>query len=302
MGCVDEGRTATASLHVLDPLIDNDGQPYVPLMYVFPFGQALGVDQDSALVRPFHKALHDKKPVGKINYVFYEEGKDYFILGSFVYSPGNKIIFFPGVIDTRLINSTIEGEILSKGILHNVDHISLESSLRVYHWTLKQKKTDNSKYPKENTLPVKDDIFLWFSMGLRNTSVLEKAPKTQEIKLKGKDYAELKWKVRFIDESRGNSTFHVTCVNGQPEEDYYINFELFVSPTSHPQDAPADIGIYHVGLAYNMKPDTRSEIMTRLHNIDLKGFSGSLWIRVSKIIGKLQQDAVFLSGKRPVNY
>jgi hypothetical protein len=295
MGCADEGMTAMASLHVFDPLIDDDGQAYVPLMYVFPFGQVLGVNQDSALVRPFHKALQDGKPVGKINYIFYEEGKDYFILGSFVYSPGNKIIFFPGIIDTRLIRSVEEGEILSKGILHNVDHISLESNLRVYHMTLKQKKIDGSKYPRKNTHPVKDDIFLWFSMGIRNNKVLEKAPKTQEIKLKWNDYAELKRKFRFIDESRGNANFNVTCVNDQPEENYYINFEFFVSPSFHPKDAPTDIGIYHVGLSYSTKPDTRPKIMTRLHSIDLGGFSGSLWIRVSKIIGKLKEDAIFLS-------
>src|SRR6266487_6314261 len=295
MGCADEGKTAKASLHALEPLIDDDGQAYVPLMYAFPFGQDLGVNQDSALVRPFHKALHDGKPVGTINYIFYEEGKDYFILGSFVYSPGNKIIFFPGIIDTRLIRSVEEGEILSKGILHNVDHLSLESSLRVYHMTLKQKKIDGSKFPRKNTHRVKDDIFLWFTMGVRNTSVLEKAPKTQEIKLKWINYAELKRKFRFIDESRGNSNFNVTCVNEQPQDDYYINFEFFVSASSHPKDAPSDVGIYHVGLSYNTESDLRPKIMTRLHSIDLRGFNGSLWIRVSKIIGKLREDAIFLS-------
>ena len=127
-GCADEGKTAKASLHVLEPLIDDDGQAMFSNV-CFPFWSRFGVDQDSALVRPFHKAMHDQKPVGAINYIFYEEGKNYFILGRLVYSPGNKIIFFPGIVDTRLIRSVEEGEILSKGILHNVDHLSLESSL-----------------------------------------------------------------------------------------------------------------------------------------------------------------------------
>ena len=136
--------------------------------------------------------------------------------------------------------------------------------------TLKQKKFDGSKYPRKNTYRVKDDIFLWFTMGIRNTSVLEKAPKTQEINLKWNNYAELKRKVRFIDESRGNSTFHVTCVNDQPEDDYYINFE-FLSASSHTKDAPIDVGIYDVGLSYNTEHDPRPKVMTRLHNIDLQG-------------------------------
>jgi hypothetical protein len=64
------------------------------------------------------------------------ESERYYILGSFANSPGGKIIFFPGTIDSKLIKTSDEGEILSKGILHNIDHISLEPRFRVYHVTL----------------------------------------------------------------------------------------------------------------------------------------------------------------------
>lgn len=78
------------------------------------------------------------------------------------------------------------------------------------------------------------------------------------------------------DESGGNSNFYVTCVNDQPEDDYYINFEFFISASSHPRDAPSTVGIYHVGLSYDTETDPRDQIMIRLHSVDLKGFSGSL--------------------------
>ena len=94
MGYFDEDISGKCSLVALKPLIDDDGKPYLPLMYDFPFGQDFGVSQDSALVRPFHKALRDGKPVGTINYIFYKEIDKYYILGSFAHSPGGKIIFF----------------------------------------------------------------------------------------------------------------------------------------------------------------------------------------------------------------
>jgi hypothetical protein len=63
------GIIGNASLVSLNPLLDENGHPYLPLMYVFPFGTELEVDQNSALVRPFKKVLTDGKPIGDINYI-----------------------------------------------------------------------------------------------------------------------------------------------------------------------------------------------------------------------------------------
>ena len=125
---------------------------------------------------------------------------------------------------------------------------------------------------------------------------MERAPQTQEIKIKGKNYIDVKRKSKFIDESRGGCRFHVTSVNDNPGDDYYINFEFFISATRHRKDAPSTAGIYHIGLSgYDTGTDSRKNILTRLHQVRLQGFNGSLWIRVSKIVGKLEEHAVFLS-------
>lgn len=161
--------------------------------------------------------------------------------------------------------------------------------------TLKQKAIDGSKYPRANTTRIRDDIVHWFSMGIRDTSVLELAPKTQEIKLRWKDYADLNRKFKWIDESRGGCKFNVTSVGGQPDSDYYINFEFFVSATHHEKDAILTTGVYHVGLSsYPVGIDPRHDIMTRSHYVELKDYEGSMWVRVTKILGKLKEHAVWI--------
>jgi hypothetical protein len=148
---------------------------------------------------------------------------------------------------------------------------------------------------RSNTLRIKDDIVHWFSMGIRDASVLERAPKTQEIKLRWKDYADLKRKFKWIEESRGGCKFNVTSVNDQPENEHYINFEFFVSATRHELDSIPIMPTYHIGLStYPVGTDLRRNIVTRLHPVELKGYSGSMWVRVTKILGKLDQHAVLI--------
>lgn len=78
-------------------------------------------------------------------------------LGLLCISIGGKIIFFPGVSDRRLVRSAEGEEILAKGIVHDIDHISLEGNLRNYHVTMKQKEREGARYPKRNTILIKDE-------------------------------------------------------------------------------------------------------------------------------------------------
>jgi hypothetical protein len=283
-----------AYLLPLAPQKDIDGEPYLPLVYHFPLGKKMSVHKDSALVRPFRRVLETGKPIGTINYIFYQEKDDYFVLGAFVYSDRQRVIFFPGTVDRRVTISPTGEEVLEKGILQHVDHLSLESTLRTCHLTLFEKESINARYSKFNTKLIQDDIFYWFSMSIQDAWKLEPSPKTQEIKIRWHNYADLKRRYSIIMNSRGDSVFNVTRADYHPQEHFFINFEFFVSLRQSRNYVPQS-GIYHTGLVPATKMrDQRKEARSRFHHILLKGFEGSLWVRVTKIIGSQDYDAVFM--------
>jgi hypothetical protein len=287
------GIEGKAELIPLDPLVDEKGVKYIPLMYLFPYGRdVLRVDQNSVLVRPFYNVLKEGKPMGTISYVFYQDKENYFILGCFVYTK-RRILFFPGVTNTQLVTTSENGDVTNKDEI--VDHYSLEESLRTYHLTLKNKRESRIKYPKMNTIRVKEDMFLWLCFGIKSANMLETAPKTQEIRLKAHNSIDLKRRVKLIEDSRG-SIFNVVKVKQEPESDFYINFEIFVSTKQSRDDLPPNV-IYNVGMSHcnTVDKEDRKDIPTRLHYVLLKGFSGSLWVRVSKLKGTLHNHLVFVS-------
>jgi hypothetical protein len=83
----EKEKEGIAYLIAIHPMIDENGESYIPLMYTFPLGNEMSVDQNSVLVRPFYKVLKEGKPMGTISYIFYQEGEDYFILALFNLSP-----------------------------------------------------------------------------------------------------------------------------------------------------------------------------------------------------------------------
>jgi hypothetical protein len=138
-------------------------------------------------------------------------------------------------------------------------------------------------------------MFFWFAMSIQNASRLEPAPMSQEIRLKWHNLADLKRKESFISQARGDCVFNVTRVDDHPHEQFFINFEFFVSLNQSKDYLPPS-RVTHTGLipltTFN---DKRKQIATRAHQILLKGFSGSLWVQVTKIIGYHNDHAVFIS-------
>lgn len=100
-----EGIIGEAALTPSPPKMDNNGQPYLPLVYEFPIGSGDSVSDSSALVRPFRRVLEKGKPMGTICYIFYQEEETYFVLGALVYSENGRILFFPGGLDRRMVIS-----------------------------------------------------------------------------------------------------------------------------------------------------------------------------------------------------
>jgi hypothetical protein len=275
----------------LEPKIDTNGDRILPLLYVFPMGNGGSISESSALVRPFKKILRDGKPIGKISYVFYQDKQEYYVLGSLAYS-NKRIIFFPGHVDLRMIWADNK-PILSAGLLHHCDHLTLESNLRTYHLTLLEKETRGVKYGKMNTKWVGKDMFLWFVMGLQSAVRLEAAPRTQELRLRWHNPADLNRRYKIIMNARGG-IFPVTKAVEELDPPFFINFEFFVSLSRSPRVEPP-LSIFHAGVLDTEPLETRKTAVTRSHFVVLQGFSGLIWVRVSKIKGTLKDHVVFMN-------
>jgi hypothetical protein len=123
------GPFGNATITVLKPQIDSNGEPYFPILYEFPIGTGHSIDENSALVKPFRNILKEGRPDEEIMFVFHEENEsDYFVLGSFVKTRGNRILFFPGLRFSRIIH-TPTGKDLKNEDLHNIDHFSLDNNI-----------------------------------------------------------------------------------------------------------------------------------------------------------------------------
>lgn len=112
------GQLGSAKISIWESRIDSNGEPYFPIYYDFPIGTGHSLDENSALVKPFRTILKEGKPPEEILFVFHEENENnYFVLGSFVKTMGNKILFFPGLRFSRIIH-TPTGKDLKNEELH----------------------------------------------------------------------------------------------------------------------------------------------------------------------------------------
>ena len=223
------GTTGYATMEQLPATYDKSGKPIAWFLCTYPLGKGISSNNDSALARPYHKILTKGAPMGTVAPIFYKEDENYFVLGTFVQSDKKKILFFPGLIHRRVTISPKGEVLLRNGILHHVDHYTLEPDLRTFHITLEEKETKKIRYEKRNTKRVKDDMIFWFAISIQRANRLEAAPKAQEIELvcyNKKDYTR---RSQIIMNSRGGSTFNVVEVKDDSSEPYFVNFEFFVS-------------------------------------------------------------------------
>jgi hypothetical protein len=218
------GPLGNAQIILMDPQIDANGQPYIPLYYDFPFGTGNSINEYSALVKPFRKLLEEGKPIGKTAFLFYREDNSYFVLGSFAFT--NRTIFFPGLNFSRIIHTPDGRDLTPNHTANNITHFTLESNFIDWHIKPVQKEI---RYPSQKTRRVNDDVFLWFVMGIPDVTKLESMPKTQEYLLKAPHQGDLERRQKIMLESVDGSIFPVTEMTHNPIASYFLNFEFFVS-------------------------------------------------------------------------
>lgn len=284
------GYLGSSKISIRQPRRDSTGELCIPIHYDFPIGRGPSLDENSALVKPFINILKEGKPPDEISFVFHQENEnDYFVLGSFVKTLGNRILFFPGLKFSRIVH-TPTGRDLTNQELHNIDHFTLEKNLNQWHITLVQKSIHGAKYPSLKTKRVNNNSILWFLMAIRYPTMLESMPKTQEYLLKGPSM-DMKRRLENMTKSVEGKQFHVTFVKS-PSLPSFLNFEIFVNSRGR-LDPPQDVFV--IPSPISTCSSNMQEIRSRVHDFSLDE-SSLISIRVYRIIGSIKYDGIYFPG------
>ncbi len=284
------GPIGFANISVFEMLYDEKGELYVPIYYDFPLGDGDSIDKNSALVKPFNNILKEGKPNGKIAFVFYMQDEKYYVLGSFV-NTGRRILFFPSSRTIRVTHTPYGEDLNSK--CHNIDHITLENNLTEWHVTLIEKAISEIRYGSLRTKSLQDNICLWCVIGVKDVSKLELMPRTQEYRLKGANNEDTKRRFKEFINSREKSVFPIIEVKTNSNPPFFLNFEIFLSSQRITHLLlPKPIFIIPPPLStLNMKAT-----ISRIVDVDLGDFAGSIVIRSSKPNGSIKDDIAIVAG------
>lgn len=266
--------------------------PSLKLKYTLPIGKGISTDTNSALIRPFKKILRDGKNPGKLTYVFLRDGSDYFVLGSFSYT-GKHLIFFPGLIDRRLVNFG-PTNYLKEGVTLHIDHFTLEQNFEKWHLTVDEKENNAIRFPNQKTRKLDEHNRLWFVFKIKSPNKLERCPKEFRIHLY-ESPNEIERRLPIIFNSRQDAIFQIVELDEKQQKPFFWYVEFFNNKSKNRNNMPEKVVIVMKNKATKVI-DTPKKLPMRIHQIFLKGFDGSILIRVSKVRGEISSHLIFETG------
>ena len=249
------------------------------------FGNGVSSNAASALVRPFNRTIKKFKPPGTIAWIFHQDSGRYSVLGSFVYSASHKIVFYPGLVGKIESSSFSINRQGSPQKLH-VDHLTLEKDLSKWHITLPERETYGIRLNTQHTAPYSSETSLWFVFRFK-TMALEACPKTQTISV------PISRGLEPIAKMISSSVKSFPVI--QLENDvvgFFWQVEVFISKCkADPLDKIPSIAIPTPGITSNIE----TPLHARTYPVRLDGFPRYLYLRLSKIVGTLSDDAYIIS-------
>jgi hypothetical protein len=248
---------------------------------------------DCALVRPFRQFLEDKKSIGKITYVLLFQGGVYpsHILGSFCYTHGNRLLFFPGLVQRNVRWANFKSFKNVEGI-GSIDHVTLEEHNKSGHFTiLEQGKKIDKKLWLPNFKTNDKTTYFWFGLSVMNIGVFEQTPEQYSVGL-SYDVDDDKNITALIMEAVKSQKQQVLRLNKVYNKESYLHFEFLFGPKD------LDISKLTLNLPPNVSISNPSQILTEglpitAYPIEIEGIKGTLWITVVGNIGKISEKAIF---------
>lgn len=201
-----------------------------------------GVDSDpmNPLARALNRLLRDGQPINKLSMCFLNlpnfQGDTAALrwLGVFVYSAGDRLIFFPGYANPpkKLVGFRNRSMMFNED--QATDHLSLERDRDSWHAT-----TPNSArhFGGPKPLELGDGCALWFGMSFPNRDAMREVKKTTKVK-SSVPASDARRRAEVFKKARDGSEFPIASLNTEhayePDPSFY-HLSIIVGPPGFPE-------------------------------------------------------------------
>ncbi len=207
----------------------------VEISYPLPGGEA-GVDDDqqNPLARALAPLMTMDKQLPSIRLAFLAEGQDAppgRWLGVFARSPGDRVLFFPGVdVDLFRVRGT-DGGVARFDQQFDLDHLSLEKRRSTWHITSPKSKAHQGG---PTALDVGEGRVFWFGMAVRDLSILRRARQRTNATFRVKDKATQHKLTQLQNAIAGGEAVKVPLPPKPADGAWFPLISIIVGPTGFP--------------------------------------------------------------------
>lgn len=264
----------------------------IELTISFPFPGAIGeTNSDSiSLLRPLRQVAKGH-PVGDIACILFQQGTTVYHFGALCYSPGLRLLFFPGLTHRTMKWGYARGQNISipdPNIV--VDHITLDKGFIRGHVT--STPSDGKIYrQKYKTLVVHGDALFWFAISVKSPNLLESVYSRVKFTFSSpcRDAERRRQEVQQVGDHAAYSLVSLP-ENARIGTDEFLHFQFFLTESDFASvgqnclilpDSPAVHGHQY-----------RVQNLVRIHPVTVHGLHKKMWLVVSKHTGALASDAI----------
>jgi hypothetical protein len=205
------------------------------------------IDTSNPIARAMDRLLRDGKPIQKLGLCFarlLNPADGQFVsrwLGVFVYSAGERLIFFPGYTTPPSGVRTYRGQNQTAAADVTIDHLSLEKNGADWHMT-SPRSEDHFGGP--TSLPLCDGSSLWFGMSLAGDAVLRPVMNRTVVRV-DVPASDAERRIQVLHRAREAVEFPLVQLNPlayQLDQPYFLHFSVIIGPVGFPHYTGAELG------------------------------------------------------------
>lgn len=268
-----------------------------------------GVDDDplNPLSRALNRLLADGQPLSNLSICLYGDMAsasnripNLRWLGAFVFSAGNRVIFFPGFNFPAKSLSSFRGQSHQGDHMFETDHLSLENGFQTWHIT----SPESSRHMDGGqTIPLGENRFLWLGMSVASDTALRELKRETIIQAQAPS-SDIKRRLQVFIQSRCGAEF--PCVSLPPgaqasPNENFLYFAFIVGPKGFEPytggNLPLPVGST---LLSGPLPEEINQLPLRSHRFSL-GPETDIQIVSTCLPGKLKQLVTFTTLSRQKN-
>jgi hypothetical protein len=274
----------------------------IQIKHEFEFGESgINKEIDSALFRPLRVLTNEGKPIGHYQYLFFHNKQrihncksNFLVLGSFVYSTGKQILFFPGILGRHFTIYNSDGTIERKEEnLNKIDHISLEPSQKRWHVTYYDEEVNKKHEQRFPVNKIDEQITHWFSMSIKDINKFEILKGKNEISFQ---CSENDSKRRLNEHTNAiKNAIHniIEILDARSVVDpSFIHFDFFVREKKDEKYSVPGVCFARQSLLGDQYLLPNGPVPVRTHRIQLEGFTGDIIISGTLMSGPLSDDVI----------